>query len=265
MSDWLPLAPAVRGRTRGDMPGDARDASPRAYARIGGLLYVFIIVAASFAELYVRNRLIVPGDAAATASRILASETLFRAGLAAELLTCVCDIALALILFVLLRPVSRSLALLGAFFRVAFVAIYGVTKLFEIAALVALRGPEYLKALSVGQLQDLAYVSLRVHSFGYGASLLFFGVCTAIFGHLIHRSGYLPRIIGILLAVAGYAYVVFSLAQVLSPSFAGRVIFPWVIPIAFVAESALAVWLLVKGVDVTRWNERAHALTAGPP
>jgi hypothetical protein len=122
--------------TGDEMASYTDEASPQKYARIGGLLYLFIIVAAGFGELFVRNRLIVWGDAAATASNILSSETLFRAGLVGEMLTCACDVALALILYVLLRPVSNNLALLAAFFRLTFVGIYGVTKLFEIAALV---------------------------------------------------------------------------------------------------------------------------------
>lgn len=232
--------------------------SPQTYARIGGLLYLFIIVAAAFGEIFVRNRLIVWGNAAATANNILGSETLFRVGLAGEMLTCVCDVALAMVLYVLLKPVSAHLALLAAFFRLSFVGIYGVTKLFEIAALVALGNTDAFKALGAAQSHDMAYVFLRVHSLGYGASLLFFGFCCVLFGHLIHRSGYLPGILGVLLAIAGYAYVGFSLAQMLSPDFAARVLFPWVFPLAFVAESALCLWLLVKGVDSLKWNATAQ-------
>ncbi|RPJ46247.1 MAG: DUF4386 domain-containing protein [Candidatus Latescibacterota bacterium] len=234
------------------------EASPRAYARVGGLLYLFIIVAAGFGELFVRNRLIVWGDAARTAQNIKGSELLFRAGLAGELLTCVCDVALALILYVLLRPVSRNLALLAAFFRLAFVGIYGVAKLFEIAALVAFQDAGRLTGLGPTQLHDLAYEALRVHSLGYGASLLFFGFCCVLFGHLIRNSGYMPRVIGILLEVAGAGYVVFSVAQLLSPSVAGRFLFPWVVPIAFVAELSLGLWLLLKGVDIPKWNEMSR-------
>lgn len=231
-------------------------ASPRTYARMGGLLYLFIIAAAAFGEIFVRNRLIVWGDAAATASNIVGAETLFRVGLAGEMLTCVCDVALAMILYVLLEPVSRNLSLLAAFFRLTFVGIYAVTKLFEIAALVALGGGDALEALGASQLHAVAYLALRVHSLGYGASLLFFGACCILFGHLIQRSGYLPRVIGILLAIAGFGYVAFSLAQMLSPAFAATVLFPWVFPFAFVAETALCLWLLVKGVDIPKWNER---------
>lgn len=233
-------------------------ASPQHYARIGGLLYLFIIVAAGFGELFARDRLIRWGDAAATAVNILASETVFRAGLAAEMLTCACDVTLAVILYVLLRPVSGNLALLAAFFRVTFVAVYAVTKLFEIAALVALGNAGNLKGLGPAQLQDLAYVSLRVHSLGYGASLLFFGFCCILFGHLIRKSRYLPRAIGLMLTVAGCGYVVFSIAQILAPGFAARFLFPELFPIAFIAELALALWLLVKGVNIPKWNERAQ-------
>ena len=154
------------------------------------MLYLFIIVVALFGEAFVRGSLIAPRDPAATANNILGSETLFRVGLAGEMLTCACDVALAMILYVLLRPVNRNLALLAAFFRLTFVGIYGVAKLFEIAALAALGGADYLKAFEPGQLHDLAYVSLNVHSLGYGASLLFFGFCCVLFGYLIHQSGY---------------------------------------------------------------------------
>jgi hypothetical protein len=229
--------------------------SPQTYARVGGILYLFIIVAALFGEAFVRGRLIVSHDPTATAQNILGSETLFRAGLAGEMLTCVCDVALALILYVLLKPVSRNLALLAAFFRLTFVGIYSVAKLFEIAALAALNGAGDLKAFGPQQLHDLAYLSLRVHGLGYGASLLFFGFCCLVYGALICRSGFLPRILGTLLVIGGVGYVVFSLAQMLDPDFAGKYLFPWLLLPAFPAELGLALWLTVKGVNVPRWKE----------
>jgi len=240
------------------MTNRGNEASPQSYARIGGLLYLFIIGAAGFGEVFVRDRLLQWGDAAATASNILASETLFRFGLAGEMLTCVCDVALAMILYVLLRPVSRNLALLAAFFRLTFVGVYGVAKLFEIAALVALGSADNLTALGPQQLHDLAYMALRVHSLGYGASLLFFGCCCILFGHLIRRSRYFPRLIGVMLAMAGCGYVVFSIAQMLSPAFAAGVLFPWVFTFAFIAESILALWLLARGVNIQKWDERTR-------
>lgn len=171
----------------------APEASPQNYARIGGILYLFIIVAALFGEVFVRGKLIVKGDAAATANNILASEALFRVGLAGELLTCVCDVTLAMILYVLLKPVNRNLALLAAFHRVTFIAIYAASKLFLVAGVVVLGGADYLKAFDPQQLHALAYLSIRLHGLGYGLSLLFFGVCCVLFGYLIQKSGYLPR------------------------------------------------------------------------
>lgn len=232
----------------------AGETSPQTWARIGGALYLFIIVAALFGEMFVRGRLIVRGDAAATAANILGSETLFRVGLAGEMLTCVFDVTLAVILYVLLAPVNRNLALLAAFQRLAFVAVYAVAKLFEVVALVALRDADSLKAFEPAQRQALAYLSLRIHGLGYGLALLFFGVCCVLFGHLIHRSGYLPRLLGVLLVIGGWGYVVFSLAQMLAPAFAARYLFPWVMLPAFPAELGLALWLLVKGVDVPKWE-----------
>jgi Domain of unknown function (DUF4386) len=240
------------------MTSRALESSPQTYARIGEILYLFIIVAALFGEEFVRDRLIVLGDAAATANNILGSETLFRVGLAGEMLTCVCDVALAMILYVLLKPVSKNLALLAAFFRLTFVGIYGVAKLFEIAALVVLGRADYLKAFEPRQSHALAYLSLRVHAYGYGVSLLFFGFCCVLFGYLIHKSGYLPRIIGVLLVIGGLGYVVFSLAQMLAPAFAARLLFPWILLPAFFAELGLCLWLIVKGVNLPKWEERAQ-------
>jgi hypothetical protein len=234
------------------------DISPQTLARVGGALYLFIIVAALFGEVSVRGSLIVWGDAAATAANIVGSETLFRLGLAGEMLTCVCDVALSVILYVLLKPAGRVLALLAAAFRLTFVAVYGISKLFEGAALVALGGDGALSSFGPQQLHSLAYLSLRVHSYGYGVSLLFFGVCCVLFGCLIHRSGYIPRVIGVLLVVGGAGYVIFSLTQILSPPLAARVLFPWIMLPAFPAELGLSLWLLVKGVDAEKWTERAR-------
>jgi hypothetical protein len=233
---------------------------PQRYARIGGALYLFIIVAALFAETYVRGNLIVSGDAAATAARMTGSETLFRIGLAGELLTCCCDVALSLILYVLLRPVNRDLALLGAFFRLVFVAVYAVAKLFEIAALVLLEPADYLRSVDPTQLHALAYAALRVHSLGYGVALLFFGFCCLLFGHLIRGARYLPKLIGTGLVASGYGYVLFSLAQMLSPAFAAKWLFPWLMLPAFFAELALALWLAIKGVDAAKWRAQVAAV-----
>lgn len=240
------------------------DSSPQTYARIAGILYLVIIVAALFGEMYVRGKLIVSGDAAATAGNIVASETLFRVGTAGEVLTCVLDVAVATILYVLVRPMNPNLALLSLLMRVTFVAVYAVSKLFLVAAAVLLGRADYLKSFEPQQLQALAYVSVRMHGYAYGLSLVFFGCSLFLVGYLIYRSDYLPAILGVLLLIAGSCYVIHSFIQILDPALAGR-LFPWSLLPAFPAELGLALWLLVKGVNVPNWEERAAPVTGGQP
>ena len=246
----------------------AVQASPQTYARIGGILYVFIVVVGIFGQLFVRGGRVVEGDAAATATNIMGSETLFRVGLAGDLLGYVAGVAVALILYVLLAPVSRNLALLAAFLSVTATAIFGLNGLFQLAAVLVLGGagpsdsaprpsPDYLQAFDPQQLQALAYLLLRLHGYGFAIGLVFFGFFLVLLGYLISRSGYLPRSIGVLLVIGGLGYLTNSFAQVLAPALAGSLL-PWVLLPAFLAELGLALWLTVKGVDVPRWEATAQ-------
>ena len=229
--------------------------SPQAYARVGGLLGLIIVVAGIFAEAFVRGKLIVSGDAAATASNILASEQLFRIGFAGELVMLCSDIGIAVILYVLLKPVSRNLALLAMSFRLVMAAISGVNALNHIAVLSILGGANYLTVFGAEQLQALAMLSLKVHTYGYHISLVFFGFHVLLLGYLIFRSGYLPKIIGLMLVIASFGYLTNSFATILNLGFA-KLLFPWILLPAFVAELSLTLWLLVMGVNVPRWNAR---------
>ena len=231
--------------------------SPQTYARIGGILYLFIIVVGIFGELVVRGGLIVEGDAAATATNILDSETLFRVGLAGDILGYVAGIAVAMILYVLLTPVSRNLALLSAFLTVTATAIFGLNGLFHLAAVVVLGDADDLTGFDPQQLQALAYLSLRLHGYGFAIGLIFFGCFLVLLGYLIYRSGYLPRSIGVLLVVGGLGYLTNSFAQLLAPALAASLL-PWVLLPAFLAELGLALWLTVKGVNVPKWEEQAQ-------
>src|SRR5713226_8841391 len=133
------------------------------YARIAGLLFLISIVAGGFGELYVPTVLIVSGDATATANNVIASDFLFRMGFASYLIEAICDIALTLILYVLLRPVGKELALLAVFFRLVGTAIFAVTELFYYAPSLILGGADYLKSFSPDQLSALALLSLRMY------------------------------------------------------------------------------------------------------
>jgi hypothetical protein len=238
------------------------ETSPQVYARIGGVLYLIIIVVGLLGEAFVRDKLIVSGDATATANNIIGSESLWRIGVAGEMILLVCAVALTMIFYVLLRPVSRNLALLAAFFNLVSIAIEGANDLYLCAALFPLGNAGYLKAFEPHQLHVLAYLAIRSHGYGFAISLLFFGCVCLILGYLILGSIYLPRILGVLMQIAGLSYLTDSFALLLAPTFADM-IFPAVLIPAFIGESSLCLWFIVKGVNVPKWKEQASAGRVG--
>ena len=223
-------------------------------ARIAGVLYLTIIISGIFAEFFVRQSLVVSGDAATTVENITASAGLFRMGIAGDLIMIMSDVALALIFYILLKPVSNTLALLAAFFRLAQATTLGINLLNLFFVLQLLSGADYLTALDPEQMQALVLLFLNAHSTGYAIGLVFFGFSILILGYLIFRSGYIPRILGILLVLASFGYLVDSFAYVLLPHYADyAAIFTMVVfTPAFIAELSLALWLLLKGVNVQR-------------
>ncbi len=235
--------------------------SPQRYARIGGVLYLYIIAAGTFAEVFVRSRLIVSADAAATARNIMANELLFRLGFSGEFLHLACDVAVAVILYALLRPVDRNIALLAALMRLACDIILAISGLSHFAVLRLLGGSAYLETFSSDQLESLALLAMRLHGDGYGISLVFFSFACLALGYLIFRSGYLPRALGAVLAIAGVCYLLNSFAHFLAPAFAAA-LFPAIFVPIFVAELSLSLWLIVKGVDAVRWDEKAGVLAS---
>jgi len=236
----------------GDMTNVGADPSPRLYARVAGMGYLVIIVTGIFAEFFVRSSLIVPGDAAATAGNIAASEILFRTGMAGEFLMLISDVLVAVALYVVFRGFNRNLALLAAFFRLAHAAIVGVNLLNTYVPLLLLANGGYLAAFQPAQLNALVLLALEAHSFGYLIGLVFFGVHCVILGYLASRSAYVPRVLGVLLMVAGAGYLIDSFSRTLLPTyddhanlFLGVVFLP-----AFVGEVSFCLWLLLKGVKL---------------
>lgn len=230
------------------------DASPQLYARAGGALYLILIVLGAVAQALVRDKLIVPGDASATASNIVATEPLWRLGVVFEFISLICVTALAMIYFVLLRPVSRELNLFATFLRLVGIAVQAVAVLNLVGALLPLGDAPYLKAFTPGQLQAMMSLAIRAHAYGFGLALLIFGSCFLVHGLLIMRSGFLPRILGILIEIAGLCYMANSLVLFLAPALEDR-IFPAILLPSFIGEASLCLWLLIKGVDVDRWRE----------
>nr|MBN2278745.1 DUF4386 domain-containing protein [candidate division Zixibacteria bacterium] len=228
------------------------DISPRMAAKIAGAGYLVIILCGVFAEFFVRSRLIVPGDAAATASNIMASEFLFRIGIAGDLIMLVFDVVVALALYVLLRPVNKSLALLAAFFRLTHTAINGINLLNSVFALLLVNGPGYLTSFRPDQLYSQMLLFLNAHSYGYLIALVFFGFHCLILGYLIIKSDYIPGVLGILMIAASFGYLIDSFANILLSGYADyKTIFLIIVAVpAIVAELSLCLWLLFKGGEI---------------
>jgi hypothetical protein len=235
--------------------------SPRFKARVAGALYLIGGTLGGFAEVFVRGRLVVNGDSAATATNILTHESFYRIGGVADLISLVCDAAVALLFYDLFKPTSRSLSLLAAFFRLIWVAPMVFNLLNHFAPLVLLAGGRYLTAFKQDQLQDLAYTSLKLHAQGYNIGLVFFGITCLLLGYLIFKSTFLPRVLGVLMAIAGLCYLINSFANFLSPSFA-HALFPWILLGAFPGEFGLMLWLIIFGVNAPRWKEQANTARA---
>jgi hypothetical protein len=236
-----------------------REINPQVYARVGGILYLIMIALGLMEEVFIRGRIMVGGNAAATFANLQKMEMLWRTGIAIELLMMVIAIPLAMILYVLTRPVHKELALLALLFNVIATAVESAYSIQLVEALFPLGSNAYLTAFTPGQLQAMTALAMKAHVFGFGIALLLFGPFFLVTGYLIFTSGYLPKPLGVLYQLAGLAYMFNGFALVLAPQFAGRVFMIIAVP-AFVGETSFAVWLLSKGVGIERWR----SLTSAP-
>ena len=249
--------------TRENTPPDPHPArSPRTLARLAGLLYLVIVVAGLFAELVVRAGVVESGDAAATARNILANEDLFRLGFVADLAMVLADVGVAILFYVLLKPVSRTLALLAMVLRLLMDAVLAVNLMNHLGALLLLDADGPLATVNPAERDALGLMALEAHQYGYLVALVFFGLHVAVLGWLFLRSTFLPRTLGVLLGIAAVGYLVNSFTYFLIPGYDGA-LSPIALAPVLVAEVAVVGWLLVKGIDVTRW--RARATEAGLP
>jgi Domain of unknown function (DUF4386) len=215
-------------------------------ARIAGLLYLVACIPAPFSLLYVPNTLIVRGNAAATASKILASEWMLRLGIAGELINAIAFLFAVLALYRLLRGVNKPLASLMVTLWAISIPISCLNVLNNVAALILVRGGDFLSVFTKPQLDALAMVFLRLHSSGMLVAQVFWGLWLLPFGILVYRSGFIPRILGVLLIANGFAYPIQSFTSFLLPQYAGvvsRITFP-----VLLGEAAIILWLLIRGV-----------------
>lgn len=225
-------------------------------ARLAGIGYLVIIITGIFAEFFIRSGLIVPGDATATASNISASATLFRIGIASDLVMLAFDAIVALALYALLKPVHQSIALAATIFRLIHTAVTGVNLLNLVIVALLASGAGYLAVFEAEQLGALVLTSIEAHGIGYAIGLIFFAVHVALLAYLVVKSGFIPRLLGLLLGVASMGYLVDGFANVLLVNYAdyemmlGLIVF---VP-AVIAELSFALWLLFTGAKLGQPN-----------
>jgi len=239
------------------MTQSTTQSSLRLMARITGSLYLITILTGIFSAGYVSGRLVVNGDAAATAANILAHPGLLQLGFAVYLIEMACQVAITALFYNLLKPAGRNVSLVAAFLGLTGCVIKTFSRLFFIAPLFILGGAHYLSVFSAEQLQALALLFLKVNDRGAGIALVFFGFYAILTGYLIIKSTFLPRILGVLSVVGGLGWLTF-----LYPPLGSR-LFPFLAIFAILGAASLIVWLLVKGVNEQRWKEQSAAAGTG--
>jgi len=223
-------------------------------ARTGGMLYLINIVLGFFAIGYVPGIIVVDGDAAATANNIIVHEAMYRYGLVAHIIILLTNIPLAVVFYRLFKVVGRNSTLLVVFFTLVGTAIEAVNLLNQFAPLIFLKGN--LTGFTTEQLNSLTYGLSRLQSTGVNLALVFFGCYGITAGYLIFKSGFLPRILGILMAIGGSCYIFNSFSNFIAPRFADG-LFPWILVPSGLAELCFCLWLLVVGVNAKKWEIRA--------
>ena len=222
-------------------------------ARIAGILTLLIVVFAPFSMIYVPSTLMVPGDAAVTADNIMASEGLFRLGMASDSIVFLIEIVLTVLLYVLVKPVNKTLSLTAAFSRLAMTVIQGINLLNHFFVLLLLSGAGYLAVFSPDQINALVMMFLNAHENVVLIWGLFFGLHLLVFGYLVYMSGYLPKFLGLLLLIVAFFYLIQDFGNMLFPQY--KALFTSIGSFAFL-EIVFPLWLLIKGVNVEQWQKR---------
>ena len=243
---------------------DTVGASPRQLARIAGGLYLLNIVAGFIAIGLVPAILFVDGDVAATLRNIQANELLYRLSLAAHMIPILCNVPLVVILYDLLKGVNKRLALMMVFYSIVGTAVESANLLHQFTPLVLLDGVQGPHALTADQMQALAYAPLRLQTFGYDIQQVIYAGYLLAAGYLVFRSTFLPRVIGVLLAIGALSYLIYSFASFISPEFAARLV-PYIQLPSLVGEGSLCLVLLVIGVNVQRWKVQASGAAIAIP
>ena len=228
--------------------------SPMLLARIAGVLYLIITVAAIVAHIYVPEQLIVSGDATSTASNIASSEGLFRMAIGGEFVVLLSEVVLSIILYVLLKPVNHMVSLIAAVSRLVMTTIHGLNMLNYYFILVLLGGADYVNVFNTEQINSFVMLFLDAHAYGFAIGIAFLIIHVFALGYLIFKAGYIPRLIGVLFILAGFGYLVDSVGILLLPAYETTPALAAMV--IAIAELAFPIWLLVKGVNRERFQER---------
>jgi hypothetical protein len=226
--------------------------SPRTKARFTGALYLLYVIAGVYAQAFVSDRLVISGDAATTAANILANRTTYSLGFTVYLIEMAGQIATAVLFYQLLKPVSRTGAMLAAAFELTGCGIKVFSRLFYLMPMLVLTvGRSSLGAFSKEQLDAIVSLLLRINNNGAAIALAFFGFSTLLQGWLIYRSGFFPRWLGVIGIIGGFGWLTF-----LSPSLGMR-LFLYLALYGLIGVLATCGWLLIVGLDEQRWRQRA--------
>jgi hypothetical protein len=226
--------------------------SPKTYAHWAGFFYLIVIVCGIFAQMGVRDVVVVGGDAVATARNLMANQQLYRLGLVAEIAEYLCSIPIMFIFYHLFSRVNPRVTLVVVFFCMVGTAVESACLVLNYAPLALLSAKPFLQGVPQETLQALAYLSIQLYERGFSIALMFFGCFCLCFGHLVYRSRFLPRFIGVMLAIEGVAYLVNSLAVFAAPALA-PMLFKFLM-VAALAEITLCLWLLIRGLNESAWN-----------
>ena len=234
------------------MKNKLTDISLNNAAKIAGIGYVVIFLLGIITNFFIFGSLIIPGDAAQTANNILSNEILFRGGMVSWLIVLICDIIIAWALYIFLKPVNKSISLLGAWFRIVYTAIFAITQFNLLIVLILLSGADYLTVFNTNQLNSLVLLFLNGFNYGFLIGLVFFGVHLLFVSHLIIRSDYIPKILGILLLLSSLGYIIDSFANFLLSNYEDyKIIFLIIVAVpGIIGELYLTLWLLIKGTKV---------------
>ncbi len=240
---------------------DFLQTAPKTYARYAGLLYILIAIAGGFSMGYVPSVIMADGNALETVNNILANQGLVRLGILGDIIVFLCEIALSVMLFRLLKPIGETMSLTAALARIGMAVIIAVNAILDTVPLILLSDASYLEAFEAAQLHALVMVFIELEANGVMVWQMFFGLHLAVMAYLVMKSGYFPKILGLMMLVGSFGYTLQSLTTVIALDVQ---ILSWLVVgllvVVTIGEISFAFWLLIKGLNVDVWNKRINAL-----